>query len=104
MNTASKQCLINSLCLVTRWFIIEVASAEGMATSDITREMCIKLNIIILELARKREQSLQDFNKKLEGGTVNLDKLISIVNVLDIICEQSPIFHIEQKFVCKMIY
>ena len=62
---------------------------EGMTTSDMIRELCMKSNISISELARRIGHSPQNFNKKLKRGTVNLDELVSIANALGVIYEQS---------------
>ena len=42
-----------------------------MTTSDMIRKLCGKMNISISELARRIGQSPQNFNKKLQRGTVS---------------------------------
>ena len=53
-----------------------------MTTSDMIRELCEKMNISISELARKIGQSPQNFNKKLQRGTVSVEEMIVIADVL----------------------
>ena len=55
-----------------------------MTTSDMIRELCEKMNISISELARKI-----DFNKKLQRGTVSVEEMIVIADVLGVKFEQS---------------
>lgn len=61
-----------------------------MTTSEMVRELCRKKNISILELARSIGQSPQNFNKKLQRGTVFLkrnsifDEMLTIANELGI--------------------
>lgn len=59
-----------------------------MTTSDMIRELCKKKNISISELARRIGQSPQNFNKKLKRGTVSVDEMMMIANVLGITFEQ----------------
>ncbi len=59
-----------------------------MTTSDMIRELCEKKNISLAELARRIGQSPQNFNKKLKRGTVSLEEMIEIANVLGIMFEQ----------------
>lgn len=63
-----------------------------MTTSDMIRKLCEEMNISISELARRIEQSPQNFNKKLIRDTVNLSELITIADVLDIKFEQRFIY------------
>ena len=60
-----------------------------MTTSDMIRELCEKMNISISELARKIGQSPQNFNKKLQRGTVSVEEMIVIADVLGVKFEQS---------------
>lgn len=41
-----------------------------MTTSDIIRELCDRMNIRLAELCRWIGQTPQNFNKKLQHGTV----------------------------------
>lgn len=60
-----------------------------MTTSDMIRELCEKMNISISELARRIGQSPQNFNKKLQRGTVKAEEMREIAEVLGITFEQS---------------
>jgi len=60
-----------------------------MTTSDMVRELCEKQNISIAELCRRIGQTPQNFNKKLKRGTISLNELICIADVLMITFEQS---------------
>lgn len=42
-----------------------------MTTSDMIRELCEKKNISLAELCRRIGQTPQNFNKKLQRGTVD---------------------------------
>lgn len=46
------------------------------------------MNISISELARRIGQSPQNFNKKLQRGTVKAKEMMEIANVLGIVFEQ----------------
>lgn len=59
-----------------------------MTTSDMIRTLCEKQNISLAELSRRIGQTPQNFNKKLKRGTVSVDELVSIANVLDVYFEQ----------------
>ena len=54
-----------------------------MTTSDMIRELCEKMNISISELARRIDQSPQNFSKKLKRDTVSLEELFVIADVLE---------------------
>lgn len=60
-----------------------------MRTSDLIRELCKKKGISISELARRLDQTPQNFNKKLQRETVSTAELIQIGNALGIVFEQS---------------
>lgn len=55
-----------------------------MTTSDMIRELCEKKNISIVELCRRIGQTPQNFNQKLQRGTVNVEEMIAIANVLGV--------------------
>lgn len=59
-----------------------------MTTSDMIRELCEKQNISISELARRIGQSPQNFNKKLLRGTVSVEEMMHIADVLGVTFEQ----------------
>lgn len=63
-----------------------------MTTSDMIRELCEKKNISIAELCRRIGQTPQNFNKKLQRGTISLEELLSIANVLGVFFEQGYTF------------
>lgn len=63
-----------------------------MKTSDMIRELCSKKNISISELARRIDQTPQNFGKKLKRDTVTLDELKQIAVVMEVTFEQSFIF------------
>ena len=60
-----------------------------MKTSDMIRELCSKKNIRISELARRIDQTPQNFGKKLKRDTVTLDELKQIAVVMEFTFEQS---------------
>lgn len=78
----------SGLYLATMWFIMEMSGGVKMTTSDMIRELCEKMNISISELARRIGQSPQNFNKKLQRGTVKAEEMVEIANVLGIVFEQ----------------
>lgn len=59
-----------------------------MTTSDMIRELCEKMNISISELARRIGQTPQNFNKKLQRGTVSVEEMIVIADALGVAFEQ----------------
>lgn len=78
----------SGLYLATMWFIMEMSGGVKMTTSDMIRELCEKMNISISELARRIGQSPQNFNKKLQRGTIKAEEMVEIANVLGIVFEQ----------------
>lgn len=60
-----------------------------MKTSEMIKELCIKQNISISELARRLGQTPQNFWKKLKRNTVSLDELNQIAKVTGTKFEQS---------------
>lgn len=63
-----------------------------MTTSDMIRELCEKQNISLAELCRRIGQTPQNFNKKLQRGTVSFEEMIAIAETLDVGYEQAFIF------------
>ena len=55
-----------------------------MTTADMMKELCEQINISVSELARRIGQTPQNFNKKLQRETVNLDELKAIADVLGV--------------------
>ena len=60
-----------------------------MTTSDMIRELCDRMNISLAELCRRIGQTPQNFNKKLQRGTVSVEEMIVIADVLGVKFEQS---------------
>ena len=60
-----------------------------MTTSDMIRELCDRMNISLAELCRRIGQTPQNFNKKLQRGTVSSEEMAKIAEVLDIGYEQA---------------
>lgn len=60
-----------------------------MTTSNMVRELCAKQNISLAELCRRIGQTPQNFNKKLKRGTVSLEEMLEIAEVLDVGYEQA---------------
>ena len=60
-----------------------------MKTSDMVRELCEKKNISIAELCRRIGQTPQNFNKKLQRGTVSSDEMVKIAEALVVGYEQA---------------
>ena len=60
-----------------------------MTTVDMMKELCEQINISVSELARRIGQTPQNFNKKLQRETVNLDELKAIADVLGVKFEQA---------------
>ncbi len=55
-----------------------------MTTSDIVRELCKKQNISLAEVARRIDQSPQNFNKKLKRDTLTYAELSAIADALGV--------------------
>ena len=60
-----------------------------MTTSDMIRELCDRMNISLAELCRRIGQTPQNFNKKLQRGTVSSGEMAKIAEVLDVGYEQA---------------
>lgn len=60
-----------------------------MTTSDMIRKLCEKMNISISELARRIGQTPQNFNKKLQRGTVSFAEMMVISDMLGVGYEQA---------------
>lgn len=63
-----------------------------MTTSDMIRELCEKQNISLAELCRRIGQTPQNFNKKLQRGTVSFEEMMKIAEALDVGYEQAFVF------------
>ena len=55
-----------------------------MTTSEMVRELCKKQNISLAEVARRIDQSPQNFNKKLKRDTLTYAELSAIANALGV--------------------
>ena len=68
-----------------------------MKTSDMIKELYNKKNISVSELARRICQTPQNFCKKLKRDTVTLEELKQIADVMEVTCEQSFVFPMENR-------
>ena len=59
-----------------------------MSTSEQIRVLCVRTGISLSELARRIDQTPQNFNAKLKRNTVTQDELNQIAKVLDVKYEQ----------------
>lgn len=59
-----------------------------MITSDMIRELCNRMNISLAELSRRIGQTPQNFNKKLQRGTVSYEEMVKIAETLSVGYEQ----------------
>ena len=62
-----------------------------MTTSDMIRELCDRMNISLAELCRRIGQTPQNFNKKLQRGTVSSEEMAKIAEALDVGYEQASV-------------
>ena len=60
-----------------------------MTTSDMIRELCDRMDISLAELCRRIGQTPQNFNKKLQCGTVSYEEMAKIAEALDVGYEQA---------------
>lgn len=60
-----------------------------MTTSNMIRELCDRLDISLAELCRRIGQTPQNFNKKLQRGTVSSEEMAKIAVVLGVKYEQA---------------
>ena len=68
-----------------------------MKTSDMIKELYNKKNISVSELARRIGQTPQNFGKILNRDTVTLEELKQIADVMEVTCEQSFVFPMENR-------
>lgn len=59
-----------------------------MTTSEQIRVLCVRTGVSLSELARKLNQTPQNFNAKLKRNTVTQDELNQIAKVLNATYEQ----------------
>lgn len=62
-----------------------------MTTSEQIRVLCVRSGVSLSELARRINQTPQNFSVKLKRNTVTQDELNQIANVLNVKYEQSNI-------------
>lgn len=60
-----------------------------MTTAEMIKELCEQTNISVSELARRIDQTPQNFNKKLQRETVTLGELKAIADVLGVKFERA---------------
>lgn len=60
-----------------------------MTTADMIRELCGRMDISLAELCRQIGQTPQNFNKKLQRGTVFSEEIIKIAKFLRVGYEQA---------------
>ncbi len=59
-----------------------------MTTSEQIRVLCVRTGVSLSELARRINQTPQNFNAKLKRNTITQDELNQIAKVLDVTYEQ----------------
>lgn len=59
-----------------------------MTTSEQIRVLCLRTGVSLSELARRINQTPQNFNAKLKRNTITQDELNQIAKVLDVTYEQ----------------
>lgn len=59
-----------------------------MTTSEQIRVLCVRTGVSLSELARKMNQTPQNFNAKLKRNTITQDELNQIAKVLGATYEQ----------------
>lgn len=59
-----------------------------MKTSELIRVLCVRKNVSISELARRINQTPQNFSAKLKRNTITQSELLQIAQVLDVKYEQ----------------
>ena len=68
-----------------------------MSTSNLIKSLCKEKGISVAELARRIEQTPQNFNKKLKRETVSTEELMLIADELGVVFEQSYILENGEK-------
>ena len=59
-----------------------------MTTSEQIRDLCVRTGVSLSELARRINQTPQNFNAKLKRNTITQGELNQIAKVLDVKYEQ----------------
>ena len=60
-----------------------------MTTSEQIRVLCVRTGVSLSELARRINQTPQNFNAKLKRNTITQDELNQIAKALDVTYEQN---------------
>ncbi len=60
-----------------------------MTTSEMIKILCVRMNVSVSELARRINQSPQNFNAKLKRGSVSQQEMHEIAAAFGISYEQS---------------
>lgn len=74
-----------------------------MTTSDMIRELCDRMDISLAELCRRIGQTPQNFNKKLQRGTVSSDEMMVIAEALNVKYEQAFVLSTGERISFKSI-
>ena len=59
-----------------------------MTTSEQIRVLCVRTGVSLSELARRFNQTPQNFNAKLKRNTITQDELNQIAKAMDVTYEQ----------------
>lgn len=59
-----------------------------MKTSELIRVLCVRKNVSISELARRINQTPQNFSAKLKRNTITQSELLQIAQILGVKYEQ----------------
>ena len=59
-----------------------------MTTSEQIRVLCVRTDVSLSELARRINQTTQNFNSKLKRNTITQDELNQIAKALNVTYEQ----------------
>lgn len=66
----------------------DIQGGGYMTTSEQIRVLCVRSGISLSELARRIDQTPQNFNAKLKRNTITQDELIQIAKALNATYEQ----------------
>ena len=70
-----------------------------MTTTEQIRVLCVRTGVSLSELARRINQSPQNFNAKLKRNTVTRDELIEIANALK--CDIGDLVRMDDSTILK---
>lgn len=74
-----------------------------MTTSDMIRELCDRMNISLAELCRRIGQTPQNFNKKLQRGTVSSEEMAKIAETLGLDMSRRLCCRMESEFKLNLV-